>query len=45
LAGRVEDFFNDRDTVVVVEAENVAGDLDQERVEDASVPLLLASSL
>ena len=39
MAGSVENLFNDRDTVVVVEAENVASDLDQERVEDTSVPL------
>jgi hypothetical protein len=39
LAGLVEDLADDRDAVSVVEAEDVAGDLDQERVEDTVVPL------
>lgn len=39
LASRVHDLLNDGDTVVVVLVHDVAGDLDQERVEDTGVPL------
>lgn len=39
LACRVEDLLDERGAVVVVEVEDVAGDFDEERVEDALVPL------
>lgn len=39
LAGRVEDLLKERSSIVVVEVENVAGNLDQERVKDTLVPL------
>lgn len=40
LSSRVEDLVDEGHTVVVVESENVSGDLDEERVENAVVPLL-----
>lgn len=40
LAGLVEDLLNQRSAVVIVVAENVAGDLDQEGVQDTAVPLV-----
>ena len=39
LASLVEDLLNQRLAVVVIVSENVAGDLDQERVQDTVVPL------
>lgn len=39
LAGRVENLLEERSSVVVVEVQNVAGNLDQEGVEDTLVPL------
>lgn len=39
LAGDVGDLCDEGHAVVVVEAEDVSGDLDEERVEDALVPL------
>ncbi len=39
LASRVEDFFDKWGSVVVVEVHDVAGNLDQEGVKDALVPL------
>jgi len=38
LAGSVQDLFNQGFTIIIVEAEDVAGDFNQERVEDAIVP-------
>jgi hypothetical protein len=41
LSGRVENLLDHRSAVSVVESENVTGNLDQERVEDTILPLLL----
>ena len=39
LAGLVEDLLDERGAIVVVEVEDVAGDLNEEGVQDALVPL------
>jgi hypothetical protein len=39
LTGLVEDLGDGRDTVLVLETEDVTGDLDEEGVKDALVPL------
>ena len=39
LTSRVHDLLDDGDTVLVVLVHDIAGDLDQERVEDTGVPL------
>jgi hypothetical protein len=39
LSSRVEDLLEERSSVVIVEVHDVAGDFDQEGVEDALVPL------
>jgi hypothetical protein len=39
LTSRVHDLLDNGDTVVVVLVHDIAGDLDQERVEDTAVPL------
>lgn len=39
LASRVEDLLEHGSSIVVVEVHDVAGDFDEERVEDALVPL------
>lgn len=39
LASLVEDLLNERSAVVVVEVHDVAGDLNEERVQDTLVPL------
>ena len=39
LSGGIEDFQDNGDAVLVVEAEDITGDLDQERVQNAILPL------
>ena len=45
LSSSVEDLLDHGDTVSVVELEDVSGDLDQERVEDALLPLRISREL